>query len=116
MRKRYRVLILAAIVVALAVPMGRAFSLKPGTVPPSATPAMALAVAPSSVVAVATVPWVRRSGGLPLFPGVPDSTKLFCMGAVLFGLAAAAKRALFGPPRTLLAPHKPIIGTCPPGN
>src|SRR5262245_24329395 len=73
MRKRYRVLMLAALVAGLVVPVGFALSLE------SPTP---VRVASSSVVSV------------PLLESLPDSAKLFAAGAVLFGLAAFVRKAV----------------------
>ena len=76
MRKRYRVLILAALVAALVVPVGFALSLE--------SPAPRAQVS-SVAVAVAT----------PAIPAsVPDSAKLFVVGTVLFGLAAFVRKAV----------------------
>ncbi len=74
MRKRYRVLVLAALVAALVVPVGFALSLE--------SPAPRDRVASTSVVAVPT-----------LNLSVPDSAKLFIVGTVLFGLAAFVRKA-----------------------
>ncbi len=74
MRKRYRVLVLAALVAALVVPVGFALSLE--------SPAPRARVASTSVVAVPT-----------LNLSVPDSAKLFIVGTVLFGLAAFVRKA-----------------------
>jgi hypothetical protein len=74
MRKRYRVLLLAALVAALVVPVGFALSL-------DSTP-VATDFVRSTVAAPALLPsW-----------SMPDAAKLFFVGTVLFGLAAAVKR------------------------
>jgi hypothetical protein len=74
MRKRYRVLFLAALVAALVVPVGFALSL-------DSTP-IASEVVQSAVAAPAVFPsW-----------SMPDAAKLFIVGTVLFGLAAAVKK------------------------
>ena len=74
MRKRYRVLVLAALVAALVVPVGFALSLE--------SPAPRARVSTTSI-------------GAPMltYP-VPDSAKLFLVGTVLFGLAAFVRKAV----------------------
>jgi hypothetical protein len=75
MRKRYRVLLLAALVAALVVPVGFALSL-------DSTP-VATQFVHSGVSMPVTLPsW-----------SMPDAAKLFFVGTVLFGLAAAVRRA-----------------------
>jgi hypothetical protein len=75
MRKRYRVLLFAALVAALVVPVGFALSL-------DATP-VATQFAHSGVSMPAALPsW-----------SMPDAAKLFFVGTVLFGLAAAVRKA-----------------------
>jgi hypothetical protein len=74
MRKRYRVLFLAALVAALVVPVGFALSLDSA---PVATEFVYSAVASPSI--------------LPSW-SMPDAAKLFVVGTVLFGLAAAVRR------------------------
>lgn len=68
MRKRYRVLILAALVAALIVPVGFALEL----------PSPAASVVVSSGV----------------IPAVPDTLKLFAVGTILIGLAAFVRKAV----------------------
>jgi len=75
-RKRYRVLLFALLVAALVVPVGFALSVE-------SEPASA----PRPVVAT-TVTTVST------FPSVSGSTKLFLVGAALFGLAAAVRRTI----------------------
>jgi hypothetical protein len=69
MRKRYRVLILAALVAALIVPVGFALEL-----PMSA---------PTASVAVTSA----------YLPAIPDALKLFSVGTLLIGLAAFVRRS-----------------------
>ncbi len=95
MRKRYRVLMLAVLVVAIAVPLGFALSLEP---PPTAV------VAPShsdigdiSIMAASRarphVALVQTSSkGQPALPAVPDGAKLLFVGSALFGLAGVMRR------------------------
>jgi hypothetical protein len=74
MRKRYRVLLFAALVAALVVPVGFALSL-------DSTP-VATHFVHSAVVTPAVLPsW-----------SMPDAAKLLVVGSVLFGLAAAVKK------------------------
>lgn len=75
MRKRYRVTLLAALVAALVVPVGFALSLD------------STSVATDFVHAGAIVP-----ASLPSW-SMPDGAKLFFVGTVLFGLAAAVRKA-----------------------
>jgi hypothetical protein len=74
MRKRYRVLILAALVAALVVPVGFALSLES---PVARTPMSSTAVDASAL----------------LYP-VPDAAKLLLVGTMLFGLAAFVRKAV----------------------
>jgi hypothetical protein len=74
MRKRYRVLLFAALVAALVVPVGFALSL-------DSTP-----VATHFVHSAVVTPSVLPSWSMP------DAAKLLVVGSVLFGLAAAVKK------------------------
>jgi hypothetical protein len=74
MRKRYRVLILAALVAALVVPVGFALSLE--------SPTPRVRTSSATVVDAAA-----------LLGPVPDSAKLMIIGTMLFGLAAFVRRA-----------------------
>ena len=69
MRKRYRVLVLAALAAALIVPVGFALELPM----PSSTASVAVSSA--------------------FMPVVPDSLKLFTVGTLLIGLAAFVRRS-----------------------
>lgn len=71
MRKRYRVLILAALVAALVVPVGFALSLE-------------------SPVPTRSSDVVTRQLFLP---ELPDTAKLFIVGSLLIGLAAFVRKA-----------------------
>jgi len=91
LRKRFRVPLLAAVVAAVAVPVGFALSLETetGRAYHSAAVLKAPAVVASSVVvstAAATEPEFLHS--------VPDAAKLLLVGTVLFGLAAAVRKAI----------------------
>lgn len=74
MRKRYRVLLLAALVAALVVPVGFALSLD------SAPVATRFAV---GVMAPASLQWT-----------MPDAAMLLGVGTLLFGLAAAVRKTI----------------------
>jgi hypothetical protein len=76
MRKRYRILGLAALVAALIVPVGFALSLES---PAPRVPVSSAAVNPPAAV-------------LP--SPLPDSAKLLVVGTVLFGLAAFVRKAV----------------------
>jgi hypothetical protein len=75
MRKRYRVLILAALVAALVVPVGFALSLE--------SPSPRTRASSSTAVFSAAA----------LLEPVPDSAKLFLVGTMLFGLAGFVRKA-----------------------
>lgn len=77
MRKRYRVLLFAALVAALGVPVGFALSLDST---PVATQFISTAMLPGAIPAPA-LPWA-----------MPDAAKLFGVGTLLFGLAAAVRK------------------------
>jgi hypothetical protein len=88
MRKRVRILVFAAIVAAVVVPVGFALSLDPYTTGSD--------VAPSSVVASSgAAPLMVDSGAAlaPFLSTVPDAAKLLVVGTMLFGIAAAVRRA-----------------------
>src|SRR5262245_34177394 len=99
-RKRYRVLLLAALVAALAVPVGFALSLDSAPIQaarvrhlPTAAVTTPAAVAVTSSVVLASPsaqPVPARPWSLPI---VPDSAKLLLVGSVLFGLAALVRKA-----------------------
>lgn len=88
MRKRYRVLLLAAIVAAVVVPVGFALSLE-------TPPALARTHAPVIVATASTAaaPALVRTAPAFVEVSVPDGAKLFVVGTMLFGLAAAVRRA-----------------------
>ena len=78
MRKRYRVLLLAILLAAIAVPFGFALSAD------STTFATQLAIHPGMLpgaVAAPAIPWT-----------MPDAAKLLGVGTLLFGLAAAVRK------------------------
>ena len=99
LRKRYRVIIFAAIVAAVIVPVG--FALSPDSVPsPEPFGRLSNVVAYTALVAPIVVPVVPVPGGeassatsLTQLP-VSDSVKLLFVGSVFLGLAAAVRRAV----------------------
>jgi hypothetical protein len=93
MRKRYRVLIFAALVAALIVPVGYALSIDSK---PKATHARYDAIPTAAVTAVAApamMPHADTASDTILSP-ISDAAKLLCIGTVLFGLAAAVRKAV----------------------
>ena len=100
MRKRYRVLFFAALVAALVVPVGYALSIEStpavGHTRHAAVPAPAVATVPEVPAAAAVAaPIVMRTSESSESPlQVSDAAKLFGIGAVLFGLAAAVRKAV----------------------
>jgi hypothetical protein len=92
MRKRYRILTFAALVAALAVPVGYAVSLESA---PFTTRAHDRALGPVAAAAVIAPITLRRPDPSPAHPDypVPDAAKLFGVGTILVGLAAALRRA-----------------------
>jgi hypothetical protein len=91
-RKRLRILLLAAIVAALAVPVGFALSLDP------APPAHSVHYVATSVATPAALPaLVGTSESIAAVASVhtaQDAVKLLLVGTVLLGLAAAVRKAI----------------------
>lgn len=103
MRKRYRVLLIAAIVAALVVPVGYALSLESQPSPrPTVIGHTNLSTAPAAAVVASPVIVHTRatstiaSGAAPLSSGreVPGAGKLFLVGTILFGLSALVRKAI----------------------
>ena len=92
MRKRYRVLIFAALVAALVVPVGYALSFDSRQKPASARYEVVPAANVSVVAAPGMMPHNADTTPEILSP-MSDATKLLCIGTVLFGLAAAVRKA-----------------------
>lgn len=83
MRKRFRVLLLAAIVAAFIVPVGFALSLDPSP------------HAHATTAGVVPVMLVARNSSLgALLEPLPDAAKLLLVGTTLFGLAAAVRKTI----------------------
>ena len=98
MRKRYRVLLIAAVVAALVVPVGYALSLEPQ---PPVTVLARTTIAKSTSATVVASPLVLHeptsiAGNGPASPlrSMPDAGKLFLAGTVLFGLSALVRKAI----------------------
>lgn len=94
MRKRYRVLLFAALVAALIVPVGYALSIdsKPKTT--HARYEVLPAAAATVVAAPVLMPRLAESTAETSMSPVSDAAKLLCIGTVLFGLAAAVRKAI----------------------
>jgi hypothetical protein len=92
-RKRFRILFLAAIVAALAVPVGFALSLDPA---PVHTVHHVAASTASTVPSVpGTLPTlVDANDAIASAHTSQDAAKLLLVGTVLFGLAAAVRKAI----------------------
>jgi len=93
MRKRFRVLVLAAIIAAVGVPVG--FALSREADPVGVTPHMPGAAVVASTIPVAPSAMARdRSASTYSLPSLPDGAKLLFVGTVLLGVAAAMRRAV----------------------
>jgi hypothetical protein len=93
MRKQFRVLILAAIVAAVAVRVGFALSLPSDSFRAASVQPGAGIVASTSVSAQGFLAGSRYTP-VPQPPTVPDGVRLLGLGTLLFGLAAAVRRAV----------------------
>jgi hypothetical protein len=91
MRKRYRVLIFAALVAALIVPVGYALSIESR---PKTTNARYAAVVPTAVAAPVIIRHAGDVSSAPVLSPVNDAVKLVFVGTILFGLAAAVRKAV----------------------
>jgi uncharacterized membrane protein YgdD (TMEM256/DUF423 family) len=95
MRKRYRVLLFAALVAALVVPVGYALSIDSTQ---TAAQRRYAAVMPTAATAVAAPVMIHRvddaTATSTMLSPVADAAKLLCIGTVLFGLAAAVRKAI----------------------
>ena len=101
MRKRTRVLLLAAVVAAFVVPVSFAWSIDSGKVQSpvghfstAAVAASAASVTSSVVIAAPTASHLASPRSDAGVLHVPDSAKLLIVGTVLFGLAAVVRRAI----------------------
>jgi hypothetical protein len=95
MRKRYRVLFLAALVAALVVPVGYALSIDTAQ---RSTRTRYTAVVPTAATSVAAPMMMRRgqtiAPSLTMLSPATDAGKLLLIGTVLFGLAAAVRKTI----------------------
>jgi hypothetical protein len=92
MRKRFRVLLLAAIIAAVIVPVGFALSREADSATVTSHMQGATVVA-SNITAVPVVVTGDAARPVAFMPSMPDGAKLLFVGTVLFGLAAAMRRA-----------------------
>jgi hypothetical protein len=94
MRRRYRVLVFAALVAALIVPVGYALSIDSRPKAPRTAYAAVIPAAAATVAAPTTMPRISDATPVSMLVAAPDSAKLLCIGTVLFGLAAAVRKAI----------------------
>ena len=95
MRKRHRVLILAALVAALIVPVGYALSVDSRPKSNHAHYEVIQAAAATVVAAPVMRPHAAQATtSESLLSAVSDAAKLLCVGTVLFGLAAAVRKVV----------------------
>ena len=93
MRKRYRVLIFAALVAALVVPVGYALSIE--STPATARAGYAAVIptaAASAVAAPVMIRHVKDASAAPILSPLNDAAKLLFIGTILLGLAAAVRK------------------------
>ena len=90
-RKRYRILVLAALVAAVIVPLGFALSLDSNSdvVAAPAVGSIGIVAASAKTYALTFPPAAQPSTSLPQ---MPDGLKLLFVGSALFGLASAIRR------------------------
>lgn len=93
MRKRYRVLIFAALAAALIVPVGYALSIDSRPKTTHTRYDVIPAAAATVVAAPVMIPHAADTASDPMSP-ITDAVKLLCIGTVLFGLAAAVRKAV----------------------
>jgi hypothetical protein len=95
MRKRYRVLIVAALAAALVVPVGYALSID--STAKTATYSRYAAKVPTAASVVAAPVIMHRTGdaaATSVLSPVADAAKLLFIGTVLLGLAAAVRKTV----------------------
>jgi hypothetical protein len=92
MRKRYRVLLLAAIVAALIVPVGFALSLESDAGKIASHPPAVNATAKPTSVSTLVLMRTSNSPYGSIRPTLPEGARLFFVGTALFGLAAVMRR------------------------
>lgn len=97
MRKRFRVLLLAAVVAAVVVPVGFALSLESqsrSTQSVRASQTVLATTAPAAVISPAAISNGTWPVAAILRPVASDATKLLFVGTILFALAAAVRKAM----------------------
>jgi hypothetical protein len=94
LRKRYRVLFLAAIAAAVVVPVGYALSLESQPAPTYVRREAAATTTSAAVASRVLPPDTGQGDAAPLSSAVPGAAKLLLVGTTLFGLAAAVRRAI----------------------
>jgi hypothetical protein len=93
MRRRFRVLILAAIVAAVVGRVGFALSLQSGSLQTPAAPQSAIIMNSTPASAALLLGSNRYTMGRQSTL-LPDGATLLALGTLLFGLAAAVRRAV----------------------
>jgi hypothetical protein len=93
MRKRIRVLILAAVVAAVVVPVGFALSLDSGVIVHNASRSSVVVASSSAAPMSSPILLGTRRDEAPVLSTIPDGAKLFLVGTMLFGLAAVVRKA-----------------------
>jgi hypothetical protein len=93
MRKRYRVLIFAALAAALIVPVGYALSIDSTPATTRAGHAVVPAAAVSAVAAPVMMHRMKETEAAPMLSPLNEAAKLIVVGTILFGLAAAVRKA-----------------------
>lgn len=91
MRKRLRILILAAIVAAVVVPVGFALSLDARA--RASAPTTSRMVMPATDLVASSPIVATTTAAMTALPELSDGMKLFAVGTVLCGLAAAVRRS-----------------------
>ena len=95
MRKRYRVLFIAALVAALIVPVGYALSIESPRKSANQTYTVVMPAAANIVTTRAMIqPTTTGAQRGWLLSPFGDAVKLACIGTILFGLAAAVRRVI----------------------
>ena len=93
MRKRFRVLVLAAIVVTIVVPVGFALTVRPESLMTRTRVGESTSVGSFASFALPAPVLVTAGDRDAVLDHVPDAARLFFMGAILFGLAAVVRKS-----------------------